>query len=102
MLSHIIAASVAFSVGGALMKSSDGFNRLAPSLLVGVLFVIGAALMARAVRSDGLSTAFVMGLGVEAVVSVGIGAALLGERMHVSQWTGIALILVGVGVVRYH
>jgi len=101
-MTQVIAASVAFSVGGALMKSSDGFNRLAPSLLVGVLFVVGAALMAKAVSSEGLSTAFVMGLGVEAIVSVAIGAMVLGERMHVTQWTGIALIVIGVGVVRFH
>ena len=98
---QVVAASVAFSVGGALMKSSDGFNRLAPSLLVGVLFVVGAGLMAKAVANQGLSTAFVLGLGVEAVVSVGIGAMVLGERMHLSQWTGIALIVVGVAVVRF-
>jgi len=97
---HVIAASCAFSVGGALMKASNGFNRLLPSLLVGVLFVVGAALMAKAVTHDRLSTAFVMGLGVEAVVSVGIGATLLGERMQLSQWTGIALIVIGVGIVR--
>jgi len=99
---HVVAASVAFSVGGALMKSSDGFNRLAPSLLVGVLFVVGAGLMAKAVSSDGLSKAFVMGLGVEAVVSVGIGAMVLGERLHLTQWTGLAFIVLGVAVVRFH
>jgi len=97
---HVIAASCAFSVGGALMKASDGFNRFAPSVLVGALFVVGSALMARAVTDDQLSTAFVMGLGVEAVVSVGLGAALLGERMHLSQWSGVALIVIGVGIIR--
>jgi len=99
-MANVVGASLAFSVGGALMKSSNGFNRLAPSIMVGALFVVGAALMAKAVTHDRLSTAFVMGLGVEAIVSVGIGAMVLGERMHLSQWTGVALILIGVGVVR--
>ena len=44
----------------------------------------------------GLSTTFVVGLGIEAVISVAIGLALLGERLTVAQTAGIAIILLGL------
>ncbi len=90
---EIAVASVAFATGGALMKWSDGFSRLGPSAAVGVLFLLGAAAMARAVTTEGLSSAFVMGLGIEAVVSVAMGVMLLGERLAPVEWGGIGLIV---------
>ena len=38
----VIAASVAFAVGGAFMKVSVGFTRVWPTVVVIVLFVAGA------------------------------------------------------------
>ncbi len=98
---EVAVASLAFGVGGALMKWSDGFSRVVPSLAIGLLFVIGAAAMARAVTADGLSTAFVMGLGIEAVISVALGVAVLGERLRPVEWGGIGLIVVGVTLLRW-
>ncbi|MEZ5265653.1 MAG: SMR family transporter [Acidimicrobiales bacterium] len=97
---YVIAASCAFSVGGALMKASEGFQRLRPTMAVLVLFVLGAACMARALHRDQLSRAFIIGLGIEAVVSVLIGITVLGERLSGPQLAGVALIVVGVGILR--
>lgn len=98
---EVAVASLAFGVGGALMKWSDGFSRIVPSAAVGMLFLLGAAAMARAVTADGLSTAFVMGLGIEAVVSVALGVAVLGERLRPMEWGGIGLIVAGVALLRW-
>jgi small multidrug resistance pump len=95
-MATIIIGSLAFSVGGAFMRLSDGFTKFWPSLAIAVCFVIGAAFLARAVNHGGLSTTFVIGLGVEAVLSVGIGLALLGERLTAAQTVGIAIILIGL------
>jgi multidrug transporter EmrE-like cation transporter len=97
----VIAASLAFGVGGALMKSSDGFSRLVPSLGVVVLFVFGAVFLARAVRSQGLSAAYVLGLGIEVLVSVGLGRYLYDERLTPYQLLGALLIVAGVATVRF-
>ena len=92
----LILASLAFSAGGMLMKPSGGFTRLGPSLGIAACFLIGAVLLTRAVDRGGLSTTYVIGLGLEAVVSVGVGLLLLGETLTVPQGAGIALILCGV------
>jgi small multidrug resistance pump len=80
-MATIIIGSVAFSVGGAFMRLSEGFTRLWPSVIVATCFVVGAGFLAKAVNRGGLSTTYVIGLGLEALISVGIGLALLGERL---------------------
>ncbi|MBA3289810.1 MAG: QacE family quaternary ammonium compound efflux SMR transporter [Acidimicrobiia bacterium] len=97
----VLGASIAFAVGGAFMKSADGFTRLWPSVAVVVLFIVGAVLLAQAVRVQGLSTAYAVGLGLEAVVSVALGRWLFGEQLSVSQLAGVGLILAGVAGVRF-
>jgi len=96
----VIAASVAFGLGGAFMKASDGFSRPWPSAAVIILFIVGAIVLAHAVRENGLSVAYTVGLGVEAVVSVVLGRYVFGERLSTGQLIGLMLILAGVASVR--
>jgi multidrug transporter EmrE-like cation transporter len=100
-MATIIIGSVAFSVGGAFMRLSEGFTRLWPSVIVATCFVVGAGFLAKAVNRGGLSTTYVIGLGLEALISVGIGLALLGERLTVAQTAGIAIILVGLATLKH-
>jgi len=99
-MATIIIGSVAFSIGGAFMRMSDGFTRLWPSLIVATCFVVGAGFLAKAVNRGGLSTTYVIGLGLEALISVGIGLAVLGERLTVAQTAGVAIILVGLATLK--
>jgi small multidrug resistance pump len=96
----VILASVAFAIGGAFLKVSDGFTRPGPSAAVAALFLSGAVLLAHAVKSQSLSSAYVIGLGLEAVVSIGLGSWLFGERLTWAQAIGVLLILAGVTSVR--
>jgi multidrug transporter EmrE-like cation transporter len=100
-LATVATASVAFGVGGAFMKASNGFTRLWPSAAVVALFVVGSVLLARAIRTDGLSTAYVVGLGCEALVSVTLGLWFFGEHLSPSRVAGLVLITAGVAVVRF-
>jgi multidrug transporter EmrE-like cation transporter len=96
----VVVASLAFATGGALMKVSAGFTRAWPSVAVAALFVLGAFLLARAVGTEGLSTAYTYGLGVEAIMSIVVGMSVFGERLTPVQLVGLALIVVGVAGVR--
>jgi small multidrug resistance pump len=100
-MATIIIGSLAFSVGGAFMGLSDGFTRFWPSLIIVACFVFGAVFLTRAVNQGGLSTTYVIALGCEAVISVGIGLALLGERLTASQAAGIAIVLVGLATLKH-
>ena len=94
-MAAVIVASCLFASGGALMKVSDGFTRVWPSLGVIAMFCLGAFLVARALRTEGLSTVWIIGLGIEAVVSIVLGMLLFSENFSSFQIAGIVLIVGG-------
>jgi small multidrug resistance pump len=100
-MATIIIGSLAFSVGGAFMGLSDGFTKFWPSLIIVACFVFGAVFLTRAVNHGGLSTTYVVALGCEALISVGIGLAVLGERLTLSQAAGIGIVLVGLATLKH-
>jgi multidrug transporter EmrE-like cation transporter len=96
----IIGGSFAFSVGAAFMKPSQGLTRLVPTLIVILAFSLGALMTTKAVAGQSTSTAVVVGLGIEAVVTIIIGVLVLGDHLTVRNGLGIALVLGGVFLVR--
>lgn len=100
-MGYVIAASVAFGLGGALMRSSAGWSGLWPTLGVLACFATGALLLGRAVRTEGLTIAYVAGLGIEALVSVCLGRYVFHEAVSPVQLGGIALIAAGIATVQF-
>jgi multidrug transporter EmrE-like cation transporter len=96
----VVVASVAFGLGGVCMKLSEGFTRPLPSVAVTLFFVVGAVLLTQAVRTEGLSMAYTVGLGVEAVFTLLVGLFLFHERLSPTQLLGVGLIILGVSSVR--
>jgi multidrug transporter EmrE-like cation transporter len=94
-MAGVIVASCLFASGGALVKVSDGFTRVGPSLGVVGMFVVGALLFARALRNDALTTMWIVGLGIQAAVSVVLGMWLFREDISSFQIAGIVLIVGG-------
>ena len=99
-MSNVILASVSFSCGSIVMKSTAGFTKVWPSLLLAACFVVGAAFLARAVMSAPVSTAVTVGLGIEAVAALAIGLLVLGERITPVQVMGLAFVVGGVALLR--
>jgi multidrug transporter EmrE-like cation transporter len=100
-MGFIVAASVAFGLGGAVMKWTDGVHRPWPLVGLGVLFLTGAYLLSLAVRAEGLSVAYLVGLGVEAAIAAGLGCLVFDERLTPRQAVGLVLIAAGVASVRF-
>ena len=95
----ILGGSFAFSIGAAFMKSSQGFTRLLPTMIVILSFLLGAAFLARAVSANNMSTTVIVGLGFEAVFTVAIGIFLLGDKLTIRQAAGMLLVLAGTALV---
>jgi quaternary ammonium compound-resistance protein SugE len=95
----ILGGSFAFSIGAAFMKSSQGFTRLLPTVIVFLSFLLGAALLTRAVNTNNMSTTVIVGLGFEALITVTIGIFLLGDRLTIRQGAGMLLVLAGTALV---
>lgn len=99
-MAWVVLSSVTFGLGGAFMKSCDGFARVWPSVAAIACFLVGAVLLTMAIQSDGLTTAYSLGLGVEALVSIALGRYVFGEHLAGAQAFGVVLILAGVLAVR--
>lgn len=93
----LIGAIVSEIAATVSLKLSDGFSRLAPSVVVVLGYAAAFTLLAQALKRGlpvGVAYAIWSAVGVAAVAA--IGAAFLGEKLTVVQAGGIALIIAGV------
>jgi multidrug transporter EmrE-like cation transporter len=92
----LLASSLSFTVGGMLMKPAHGFTRLSASAGVGICVLIGAALLTVAVQRGNLGTTYVVGLGLEAVLTFVFATLVLGEQISARQTAGVVVAITGV------
>jgi multidrug transporter EmrE-like cation transporter len=92
-----VGAAVAFTVGGVFMKLSQGLTQPLPSLAMLGLFGLGAALLTLSIDARGeLGPAYLVVLGLEAVLAFAFGAMLFGEQPNVGRVLGLALLVAGM------
>ena len=96
----ILIASVAFGLGGLCMARAEGFSRPVPACGALALFLVGASAMMIAVQHGELSAAYVVGLGLEAVVSVVLGVAVLREPLSLGKLAGLVTIVAGIVLIK--
>ena len=96
----VIAAALSFTLGGYFMKYADGFSRLTPSMLVLVLFCLGATLQTFAMRQQEMTSVYIIVLGVEAISAFTLGTLLLGETLTWQKLVGGVVVCVGVMLLR--
>ncbi len=86
-----------FEVGWAVsLKYSDGLTRLWPSLVTGVALVLSMVLLAMAMRTLPLGTAYTVWTGIGAIGAVVLGIVLFGEPATAMRLVCITLILTGI------
>jgi small multidrug resistance pump len=96
----ILSAAMGFALGGAVMKYADGLRNPQPSLIVFVLFVLGAALQIVAMRDTELSVTYLVVLGLEAVLSFSFGIVVFRETMTLLKFVGAIIVVLGIVVLR--
>ena len=84
---------VAWAVG---LKYSDGFSRLWPSLATVAALAGSMVLLALALRTLPLGTAYTVWTGIGAIGTVILGIALFGEAASAARLGCISLILIGI------
>ncbi|OOG22666.1 QacE family quaternary ammonium compound efflux SMR transporter [Thioalkalivibrio denitrificans] len=78
------------------LKSTNGFTRLAPSLVNLVATAGSFYLLSVAMRSLPLSTAYVVWVGIGAVDAAIAGLVILPESVTTLKITSLLLIIVGI------
>jgi quaternary ammonium compound-resistance protein SugE len=78
------------------MKYADGFTKLMPSLVFAVLYIASAILLAQAVKTLPLGTAYAVWTGIGAVGTAVIGIMIFGDPATLARIFFLALIVVGI------
>ena len=83
-------------VWAVALKSSDGLQRLWPSVLVVVTLVASLILLARAARELPIGTAYAVWVGIGALGAAVCGAVLFREPVTLTRVVFLLLLLVSV------
>lgn len=84
---------VGWAVG---LKYSEGFTRPVPSVITGVSLVASMALLAWAMKSLPLGTAYTVWTGIGAVGTITLGVVLFKEPLTAPRMICLGLILAGI------
>ncbi|MFI9624096.1 DMT family transporter [Streptomyces sp. NPDC052042] len=95
----LAAAIVAEVAGTTAMKYSEGFTRLWPSLITVVGYVTAFTLLARALKTLSMGTAYAIWAGIGTAAVASIGMLFLGESGGAVKIAGIGLVIAGVVVL---
>jgi quaternary ammonium compound-resistance protein SugE len=92
----LIFAGLFEVVWAFFLKQSDGFTRLAPTVITLVTMVASFGLLAISMRALPLGTAYTIWTGIGAVGAFVVGIAVLGEPAGAMRLVAAALILSGI------
>ncbi|HEY5798599.1 MAG TPA: multidrug efflux SMR transporter [Burkholderiaceae bacterium] len=78
------------------MKQSDGFTKLLPSAITIAGMLISFVLLAAAMRTLPLGTAYTVWTGIGAVGAFVVGIVFLGEQLNAMRLAAAVLIVAGL------
>jgi quaternary ammonium compound-resistance protein SugE len=92
----LVVSGVLETVWAAALSRSEGFSRLAPSLVFGVALVLSMAGLAYALREIPVGTGYAVWVGIGAVGTAIYGMAVLGEPVTTMRLLCLLAIVGGV------
>ncbi|MFG2645366.1 DMT family transporter [Streptomyces sp. NPDC048370] len=96
LLAGAITAEIIATVS---MKYSEGFSKFWPSLVTGAGYVIAFALLAQALKTLQVGTAYAIWSGIGTAAVAVIGILFMNETLSVAKVAGVVLIIAGVLVL---
>lgn len=97
----LLLAGLSEIVWAAAMKQSAGFTRFMPSVVTVLGMVISVVLLAWAMKTLPLGTAYMIWTGIGALGAFLIGVAFLGEALSPARGLAALLILSGVVLMKW-
>ncbi|GJC32347.1 QacE family quaternary ammonium compound efflux SMR transporter [Acinetobacter sp. KAM398] len=96
----LILAGIFEVVWAYSMKLSDGFSKLTPSIVTIFFMILSFALLAYAMRTLPLGTAYTIWTGIGAVGSFLVGVFVLGEPASAMRMLAAVLIISGLVLMK--
>ena len=97
---YLLVAGLLEIVWAYAMKQSHGFTRALPSIVTAVAMLGSVGLLALAMRSLPLGTAYLIWTGIGAVGAFVVGIVLLGEALSIQRVIAAMLIVSGMIAMR--
>ena len=92
----LMAAIAAEILATSLMKSTEGFTRLWPTVVCLAGYAFSLIALSQAVKGVPVGVAYALWSALGTAAIVAIGAAFLGEPITLIKVAGISLIIAGV------
>lgn len=83
-------------IGTSLLKASEGFSKLYPTVGLIIAFIFSFFFLSIAMKTIPLNVAYALWSGLGLIATTIISVLIWKEKMNVASVTGIALILMGV------
>ncbi|WP_139851002.1 quaternary ammonium compound efflux SMR transporter SugE [Acinetobacter pullicarnis] len=97
---YLILAGLFEIVWAYSMKVSEGFTRITPSIVTLVFMILSFALLAYAMKTLPLGTAYTIWTGIGAVGSFLVGIFILGEPASAMRMLAAVLIISGLVLMK--
>lgn len=97
---YLVSAGILEIVWAFAMKQSDGFSRPLPTAIMIVTMIGSFALLAIAMRSLPLGTAYTIWTGIGAVGAFLVGITVLGEAVTAMRIAAAVLIVSGLVMMK--
>ncbi|MEH1127776.1 DMT family transporter [Micromonospora sp. CPCC 206061] len=95
-----LIAAIAFEVfATSMLKSTEGFSRLWPTVACLAGYTVSFLALSQAVKEVPVGVAYAVWSGLGTAAIVAIGAAFLGEPITLVKVAGIGLIVAGVVIL---
>ncbi len=86
-------------IGTSLLKASEGFTKLFPTLGVIIAFISCFFFLSLSLKTIPLNTAYAIWSGIGIVATVIISVSIWKEKINLASIVGITFILVGVVIL---
>ena len=96
----LILAIAAETVGTTALKASEGFTRLAPSVVVVVAYALSFYLLAQVLKTIPVGIAYALWSGLGIVFITAIGWVAFRQSLDAPALIGMALIVAGIVVMQ--
>jgi small multidrug resistance pump len=96
---YLLISIISELIGTSLLKASDGFTKLFPTLGVLVSFTVAFFFLSLSLKTIPLNLAYALWSGIGTVATVAISILIWKEKINVGSIVGILLIITGVAVL---
>ncbi|QYA39405.1 quaternary ammonium compound efflux SMR transporter QacH (plasmid) [Macrococcoides caseolyticum] len=96
---YLALAIVGEIIGSSLLKASEGFSKLFPTIGVIIAFVVSFFFLSLTLKTIPLNTAYALWSGLGLVLTTIISVLIWKEKLNMASIAGITLILAGVVIL---